>query len=131
MLVLQGEKQIIRGLTFTADGAAVAFGCGAAVRLWKPGEKTAATFTKAEDNVETLAGSPDGSLLAAGLADGTVCAWRYPSKKSAFVGDVIIPDGVARVAFAPDGKRLASVGWSAEILVWGTGEPKPLLKTES
>jgi len=69
--------------------------------------------------VRGVALSPDGSILAAGLADRTVRLWRFPGAEPlrAFEGHT---DEAWSVAFSPDGKVLASGGDDRVVRLWQT-----------
>ncbi len=72
----------------------------------------------------TLRISPDGSILACGLTDGTVQLWRMPegerlqTLKSGF-------DGIASLDFSSDGKMLLSASGDGTIRLWETHRPSP------
>jgi WD40 repeat protein len=80
-------------------------------------------FTETFGSVLTLAFSPDSSLLVAGMANGDVRLWRFPSSipHLAYQGHT---DWVRSVAFSPDGKLLATGSGDQTIKVWNvsTGE---------
>ena len=62
--------------------------------------------------------SPDGSLLAAGLHDGSVCVWDIAR------GELIAVlknhrQRVSSVEFSDDGSTLFSASWDGTVRVWG------------
>jgi len=73
-------------------------------------------------NVNSLAFSPDGKVLAAGGNDGVIWLWNTETQSVANRLD-FHRDPVLSVAFSPDGKRLAS-GSQDTVLLWdvGTGQ---------
>lgn len=63
--------------------------------------------------------SPDGSLLAAGCADGHLDFWSYPSFKVAGFAQ-IAPWEIGSLAFAPDGQSIAATcgGAPTNVFIW-------------
>jgi hypothetical protein len=64
-----------------------------------------------------VAFSPDGKLLAAGSADGTVGLWEAATLRPVF-RSAPSPTAVESVAFSPDGKLLASGNTGREVRLW-------------
>jgi WD40 repeat protein len=73
-----------------------------------------------QDNVDSLAFNPSGTLLASGDAGGTVRVWNVATHRA--VDTLASPDGatgiVFAVAFSPDGKTLATGRSDGTILLW-------------
>jgi WD40 repeat protein len=124
-----GEGQLsgtAHALAFSKDGKLLAVGEGVpslsgAVRLFdvQSGQQAAA-FQEPKDVVDALAASGDGTLLAAGAADGKVYVWALADKRLL----ATIPehrDWVLGVAFSPDGKLLASGGADRSVQLWEAG----------
>lgn len=66
-------------------------------------------------NLETLALSPDGTLLAAGGAGGL---WLFDMTTHTEVWEQTSEIGVMSVAFAPDGQTLATGSASTRVRIW-------------
>lgn len=76
-----------------------------------------ARFLETFASIATLAFSPDGRYLAAGMTNGEINLWHWGAHElhSRFHGHT---DMVWTVAFSPDGKQLASGGEDQTVRVW-------------
>jgi WD40 repeat protein len=94
------------------------------------------TLIPAESSVESVAWSPDGSMLAAGgwregwIPEGWIKVWdaaNYELIADLTQGDA---DTVEQVSWSPDGAYLASAAWDETMIdnnvwVWGTAQWQP------
>jgi WD40 repeat protein/serine/threonine protein kinase len=71
--------------TFTPDGARLAIGSGADIRVWDPGvARSGLTLKGHRAEVQALAFSPDGSVLASGSSDGLLRFWHASAYRERF-----------------------------------------------
>jgi WD40 repeat protein len=88
------------------------------VRLWEVASgKQIAMLRGHEDQVSSVAFSPDGRTLATGSMDRTARLWEVASGKQIGVlrGH---EDQVSSVAFSPDGRTLATGSWDQTARMW-------------
>ncbi|MFN8443794.1 MAG: BTAD domain-containing putative transcriptional regulator [Caldilineaceae bacterium] len=87
------------------------------------------TFTDTFASIYSLAYSPDGTLLAAGTANGGIRIWQiHEGQPQAAIQD---PAGtVYSVAFSPDGVALISAGGDERVRIWNV-QNQQLLATLS
>jgi WD40 repeat protein len=78
----------------------------------------AATLDGNTVGVKSVAFSPDGALLAAGLFDGSLELWD-PSTDEVLNKLTGHTNAVSGLAFSPDGSTLASSSYDGTIRIWG------------
>ena len=76
--------------------------------------------------VQGVAFSPAGKLLASGSADNTILLWDLTSRTPLGAPLTGHKDEVWSVAFSPDGKLLASGGGDKTIILWDLASRTPL-----
>ena len=113
-----------RGVAYSPDGREVA-GAGAdgTIRVLSTGTGwtiLSLAVPRSEGDVYSVAVSPDGKLLAAGMQESVVRLWALPAGAAA--GVLRGPAGpVLDIAFAPDGRSL--VGGSSDRRAWQWSVP--------
>ena len=120
---LRTPAESVRGVAVSPDGKLFAVGGGRAVRIWRAGSYGRPAIVlgdpsgTAENEVWSVAFSPDGKRLAAGNWSGAWTVWDVPTRQivARAKGHV---DTVADVAFSPDGDYLATAGWDGAVKVW-------------
>lgn len=105
----------ITALAFSSNGALLAVGSQQKIRLL--GSSKQPRLKDAPRGTESLAFSPDDTVLVAGLRDGRIELFDMTTgeKITTLNGHTLM---IERLAFSPDGKTLVSTGQDGTILVW-------------
>jgi WD40 repeat protein len=106
----------VGSLVFAPDGATIVTGGVDAIRIWDvAGGSERAVIP--ERDAGALAISPDGKLLASAHFKGDVILWDAESRRQ--IGVLKGHQGiVSSVAFAPDGRTLATSGLDKTFKFW-------------
>jgi WD40 repeat protein len=122
---LPGHSYDVTSMVFTPDGRSlVSGGFDHKIKLWnlKTG-KLQATLQRHYDQINALAISPNGELLASGggtadtYTDKTITIWDLKTRKILYTlkGHEL---GITSLAFSPDGETLVSSSFDGSIKLW-------------
>ncbi len=108
-------------VSFSSDGMLLAFGAGISIKLWDMmANENVATLEGHEDGVISVVFSPNRKTLAStgrGSFEREVKLWDVATKENTITLELDWGDGVATVAFSPDGTTLA-FGTEHSIKLW-------------
>lgn len=129
--IMTVEVDSAAGLAYSPDGRVLAIVEGDYVIL-RDGNEESGSFGRALEpplagagaKLVSVAFSPEGDLLAAGDAEGTIIFWDAVGERLRSFTDVH-GGSIAALAFSPDGKLLASASSDGTVRLWdvGTGGP--------
>jgi serine/threonine protein kinase/WD40 repeat protein len=119
----------VRALAFSPDGKTLAIARDRRLLLWDVGRRTFRPGLPEEGlhaNLLSLAYSPDGTRLAAGLEDGTFCVWDLSEDK--LLHSAASEAGpVTGLAFSPDNRTLVTLSTGATAQMWSMVTGQKLL----
>jgi len=121
MGVLREHTEAVYAVAFDPAGTLLASASAdRSVKIWDTAKGVRLyTITEPTDAVLTLAFRPGSHVLVAAGADKRLRAWRIDASAATLVGNTLARTGsIIRVAFSPDGSRLASASSSREVKIW-------------
>lgn len=114
----QGHTKEVNCIAFSPDGTRLATGSqDGTVRQWdaRTGQEIEQAYDRHGATLYSVVYSPDGESIASGGEDRTIRVWRARGRQ-----DLAVLQGhpgyVIAVAFAPDGRRLVSLGPQADAI---------------
>jgi RNA polymerase sigma factor (sigma-70 family) len=122
------HRGFLRAVAFTPDGKVLMSGGDEdrTVKLWELATGKELVRIEAEKQLTGMALSRDGATVATGEIDGTVRLWRAATGQplATLKGHTTL---VVGLAFAPDGKTLATAGYRDQrVFVWDVATGKRL-----
>jgi WD40 repeat protein len=117
--VLKGHKEWVESLSFSPDGKLLASGgADGVIRLWDILSQKEVAVAKGY-NISYFAASPNEELIALGYGDGSIHFWDITRQQELQTILEAHESGISSLAFASDGKLLASGADDAnEICLW-------------
>jgi RNA polymerase sigma factor (sigma-70 family) len=121
-----------RALALTPDGRTLAVASAKAIQLWDVGTGETKGVLKDSANRACLAFTRDGQTLAAAGDDGAFQVWDVASGKKRYPPFPGHGNSVASVAYAPDGKTLATCcAIDGTIRLWEAATGKEIRRWEA
>ncbi len=121
---LVGHQGEVRAIAFS-DALIATGGLDRSIKLWKLDGTLINTLSGHQDNVYSVAFSPNGQTIASASLDKTIKLWTREGRLITTLSGHT--DGVRSVAFSPDGALLASASSDRTVILWNLDQ---VLKTD-
>jgi WD40 repeat protein len=128
--VIQDASGVVSCMVFCCGGTTLATGGqpDGSIDFWDVASGENRTILRGHTSeVECMAASPDGRLLASGSIHGELKLWDATAGAEQFLQAPRQPDGADRFAdltFSPDGKTLGAVYWHYAMEFWDVASGK-------
>ncbi len=124
---LSGQRQCVSSLAFSRDGARLAAASGATVRVWRVADWSLVSAIAADDDVDSVSWSGDGTLVAAASPETGVSWFQVGDTKR--VRQLPLPTA-AEIAFSPDGTTVAALMEQGIIVLYAADNGQELRRLE-
>lgn len=121
VVVMKGELETVRLLTFSADSRRIASGdASGKVEVWELRPVQRLRTIRGSSQIFTMAFSPDGQQLATSSADAKINVWRIDDDE--LISSFDVAGGpVYSIGYTPDGSRIAAGCKDGAIRLYSTG----------
>ncbi len=119
-----GWQKSPQSLAFSPDGSLLASaGLDATVQLWDPQSGMSLQTLTHPGGVSAVIWSPDGRMLASGCSHGEIRLCERQENAPSICVEILSVQTtwVTSLAFAPDGRTLASTHWDRTVRLWEVG----------
>ncbi len=119
---LDDAKESICALAASRDGRFLAAGTSQGkIRIWDVATRESFDLPKFDGHTYSLAFSPDGGQLAAGI-DTSLCLWDLATRDLRYAKRSSLNTGIASLSWHPDGKILSFNTGTGDVALWNVAE---------
>lgn len=125
--VLKSHESAVIDVAFSPVDQMMASASDTTILIWdSKNGKLVRTFSNHDSNVSSVAFSPDGTKIAAGLDNGHIRVYNMQTGKDEYNIPHLHKGKVRCVTFTPDGKALVSASQDRSIRFWNAENGMPL-----
>ncbi len=119
---LDDAKESICALAAGRDGRFLAAGSSQGkIRIWDVATRESFDLPKFEGHTYSLAFSPDGGQLAAGI-DASLCLWDLATRELRYAKRTPLNYGIGSLSWHPDGRILSFNTGTGDVALWNVAE---------
>jgi WD40 repeat protein len=116
-------KGMVRQIAYSPEGKDLAVATSIGMFVYSIDTLEEVNSHETNDIVWSIAFSPDGKMVAAGLNDNTILLWDWQGDQiSLILGDEYKYNAVSTVAFSPDGSLIAGGYLSGGVAIWNAAD---------
>jgi len=119
---LDDAEEVICALAASRDGRLLAAGTSQGkIRIWDVATRESFDLPKVDGQTYSLAFSPDGGQLAAGIHI-SICLWDLATRELRYAKRAPLNYGLNSLSWRPDGKILAANMGTGDVALWNVAE---------